>query len=74
MTDSNDTEVDFFSALREKFIEVYFNGSLENIDYSQGTTASLPVYRVIGMCLYFLFKSSIDKGRRQNSLAGTDSQ
>ena len=42
------TVTDDLFTLKERFINVYLNGSLENMDYSYVKNASLPVYKAIG--------------------------
>ena len=51
LQDRNNTEnaTDDLFTLKERFINVYLNGSLENIDYSYVTKASLPVYKAKGL-------------------------
>ena len=44
----NETATDNIFTLKQRFINVYFNGSLENIDYSYVFSLSLPVREDIG--------------------------
>ena len=45
----NETATDDPFTLKHRFINVYLNGSLENIDYHYVTNAALPVSKAIGL-------------------------